>query len=443
MTRSRTVVSLVAVAALVGALGGPASSAAASDAQAERAVVRSQRAAVATQIDTMTADAAQIDAALAALDANVQGQQSLLANAQRAYEEAGNRAIGAEWKAAARAADVTRLETQLAVVAVDSYVNPPGQDLLDRLKAKTATQSAQKQAFLGAQANRTGDIVDQLRAAKYDLERERDAARAARAEAQRQQEEAQQRIVDLAVAQAQQQQFAASLEERLSAKLAEARALEATDKELSDRLIAEQEALAAKVRSIPVPSVPEAPPSQLPPPPPPSETGNPPPTNPPTGPPPTNPPPTNPPTGPPPTTPPVVPEPPRPPTPGTTWVRGIQVNSSIAGQVEALMAKAASDGVTLSGWGFRTYEEQVALRRQNCGWSDYAVYYAPSSSCSPPTAVPGTSMHERGLAIDFRANGGPINDRSNPGYIWLSQNAGNYGLKNLPSEPWHWSTSGS
>jgi hypothetical protein len=433
MARSRIFVSLVVVAALVGAIVAPAVTALASDAQAERAAVRGQRAAVATQIDTLTADASQIDAALAALDANVEGQQSLLANAQRAYEEAGNRATGAEWKAAARAADVTRLQSELAVVAVDSYVNPPGQELLDRLKAKTATESAQKQAFLGVQASRTGDVVDQLRSAKYELERERDVARAARAEAQRQLEEAQQRIADLAVAQVQQQQFAASLEERLSVKLAEAQALAATDKELSDQMMAEQEALAAKVRSIPVATpVPETPPAE---PPPPGGPSTPPPTDPPAGPPPTSPPQT----GPPPTTPPVVPEPPRPPTPGTTWVRGIQVASSLGGRLEALMAAAELAGFRLSGWGFRSYDEQVMLRRQNCGSSAYAIYYAPSSQCTPPTAIPGTSMHEQGLAIDFRSNGGAIEERSNPAFVWLSNNAGSYGLCNLPSEPWHWS----
>jgi len=51
-------------------------------------------------------------------------------------------------------------------------------------------------------------------------------------------------------------------------------------------------------------------------------------------------------------------------------------------------------------------------------------------------------MHERGLAIDFTNNGRLISSRSDPAYVWLSANAGTYGLHNLPSEPWHWSTTG-
>ncbi len=52
-------------------------------------------------------------------------------------------------------------------------------------------------------------------------------------------------------------------------------------------------------------------------------------------------------------------------------------------------------------------------------------------------------MHERGLAIDFTCNGSIIGSRSGPCYNWLKANAANYGLYNLPSEAWHWSTNGN
>jgi LAS superfamily LD-carboxypeptidase LdcB len=103
-----------------------------------------------------------------------------------------------------------------------------------------------------------------------------------------------------------------------------------------------------------------------------------------------------------------------------------------------MLAAAAADGVKLGGFGYRDSANQVRLRQQNCP----DPVNSPPSECDPPTAIPGTSMHERGLAIDFTANGQFITSHDNPGYEWLAANAGRFGFENLPSEPWHWSTNG-
>ena len=29
-----------------------------------------------------------------------------------------------------------------------------------------------------------------------------------------------------------------------------------------------------------------------------------------------------------------------------------------------------------------------------------------------------------------------------PAFVWLTEHAADYGLENLPSEPWHWSVDG-
>ncbi len=123
-------------------------------------------------------------------------------------------------------------------------------------------------------------------------------------------------------------------------------------------------------------------------------------------------------------------------------IEGIRVHTSIAANFQALMDAAAADGVNLSGWGWRDTRTQVRLRREHCGTSDYAIYRMPSGRCSPPTARPGSSQHERGLAIDFTYNGGSISTHRNPGFRWLSANAEAFGFRNLASEPWHWSTTG-
>ena len=126
-----------------------------------------------------------------------------------------------------------------------------------------------------------------------------------------------------------------------------------------------------------------------------------------------------------------------------TWVGGIQVHESIASKVQDLLEHAARDGIRLTGGGYRSAASQIALRRAHCGTSQWAIYQKPSYQCRPPTARPGRSMHERGLAIDFRHNGRSVNSRNSTAFRWLKANAATYGLYNLPSEPWHWSTNGN
>ena len=121
---------------------------------------------------------------------------------------------------------------------------------------------------------------------------------------------------------------------------------------------------------------------------------------------------------------------------------GIEVHVDIVDDIRRLLADAAAAGIELAGGGYRDPAQQIAVRRNNCGTSYYAIYEMPSSRCSPPTARPGRSQHEQGKAIDFTYNGRLIRSRSGPGWEWLKNNAANYGLFNLPSEPWHWSVNG-
>jgi hypothetical protein len=111
------------------------------------------------------------------------------------------------------------------------------------------------------------------------------------------------------------------------------------------------------------------------------------------------------------------------------------VDRSIADRVRAMIAAAAADGVTLTGGGHRTTAQQAEARRRN-GCPDLT---SPSSTCRIPTAPVGHSQHERGLAIDFDN----ASTRSTAVYRWLAAHAARYGLYNLPSEAWHWSTTGS
>jgi LAS superfamily LD-carboxypeptidase LdcB len=120
------------------------------------------------------------------------------------------------------------------------------------------------------------------------------------------------------------------------------------------------------------------------------------------------------------------------------------VASSLVGSLQSMMNAASSAGINLCGGGYRSSAGQIETRRNNCGTSYYDIYEKPASQCSPPTARPGQSMHERGLAVDFTCNGGGvIASHSSPCFQWLAGNASSYGFYNLPSEPWHWSSNGN
>jgi D-alanyl-D-alanine carboxypeptidase len=124
----------------------------------------------------------------------------------------------------------------------------------------------------------------------------------------------------------------------------------------------------------------------------------------------------------------------------TTQVYGTTVNKIAAYPFQQMVDAAAKAGIRLSGGGFRTKEQQIALRTRN-GCPD--VWAAPASSCRVPTAIPGRSLHELGLAVDLTAGGKSISSRKSAAFVWLAANAGRYGFVNLPSEPWHWSITGN
>ena len=117
---------------------------------------------------------------------------------------------------------------------------------------------------------------------------------------------------------------------------------------------------------------------------------------------------------------------------------GIYVCARLADKLDQMINAAKGSGINLTGGGYRSPDAQRALRIQNCAGDTTN----PSAPCNPPTAIPGASRHNNGLAIDFRCDGTLIQTTDNKCFLWLKSNASNYGLFNLPSEPWHWSIDG-
>jgi hypothetical protein len=93
----------------------------------------------------------------------------------------------------------------------------------------------------------------------------------------------------------------------------------------------------------------------------------------------------------------------------------------LAAAVEALVD--ASGGRISVGSGYRTYQEQAVL------WAEALARYGDPEIADDWVARPGTSMHERGLAVDLR------------GDLALAERlVADLGLPlhtPLPNEPWH------
>ena len=385
----------------------------ATDTRTKRANVRSEQAKVAAKVNALESSQEQVMAALQAMEENVRGQQAVLSEARRQAEVSAAEAAQAEKDAAQTTRDLDALRARVARYAVKAYVEPPGEELMRRFEAASAQEDATRNAFLNMQSRSDSDVIDQLRSTKARLEDELARAQAAKSAAETHAAEAEGALQSLSVAQSQQQAYASQVRQRLDETLSDAAFLSRMDAELGRQIAAEAAALARAVVGVPSSgsgsgsSNTTTPPS--------SGSGT---TTPPSG---NNP----------------------YPTPALTTVNGITVASSVADRVRGLLNAASADGINLTGYGYRDFNAQIALRRQNCGTTQYAIWEMPPDACSPPTARPGYSYHERGLAIDFMANGRFINSRSNPGFIWLAANAGRFGFYNLPSEPWHWDTRGT
>ncbi|MDZ7673874.1 MAG: M15 family metallopeptidase [Acidimicrobiales bacterium] len=407
---------LVAAAIAVLTLVLPAT-AHAGDPREEREDVRRKQAAAAADIDALRASDAEVEAALETLNSNVAAQEAALVDARRRAAQAEAALAEATELVNAKEAEIAELHDQVESVAVAAFVRPPNTDsLLDSLGAETLGEAELKQSLLQAKSSNQFDVLDQLERARQDLETARSEAEAAAAAAAENRAAVDAKLAEVRQAQNEQQQVAADVENRLDRRLSEAAALEDLDAELSAEIKKEQERLAALAaqaaanrRAREASSSNGSSGSS-------GSSGN----------------------G----------------GGGATTisitgsgsivsVNGIRVHQSIAGQLRSMLSAASSAGINLSGGGYRSPTGQIQTRRNNCGSSNYAVYQMPAGSCSPPTARPGTSMHERGLAVDFTYQGRIVNSRSSAAFQWLAANAAGYGFYNLPSEPWHWSVNGN
>lgn len=366
--------------------------------EAQRSKVRASKAKAAARVDALKATDEQIQSALDDLSDHVTSTTARLEDARRAAESAEADLAAATAAQAEAEVQLGALRDRIRTQAVEVFVSGGREDSWSIYSAQTATDATNRKTLLEYRATLNLDSLEDFRTIQENLAIARLRAANASERAKRHRGAVSRRLDSLKAAEAEQEKFAAQVDDRIEASLAEADSLAGIDKGLSDQIVSQQGALAKRVAAVRKKGG--------------STSGGSARTFATSG------------------------------GAGISTVQGIRVASSLASQLDALLNAARAAGIELSGGGYRDPSGQIAVRRSNCGSSNYAIYHAPASSCSPPTARPGQSMHEQGLAIDF-TSGGRTLSRGSAGYAWLKANAGSYGLQNLPSEPWHWSTNGN
>lgn len=389
--RHRRVAFLAAVAALA-TLATVVDAATPDELREQRRDVQAQAAELASEVDAATADVADLEVALAAAQANVDAQQAAVEAANRAVIDAD----AAQVAALEAITDLELREEQARIdlqnAVIDSYVSFQGFDDLEALgddpweasRVETLTE-------IGTGTGLEG--LDNLRAIGAELEFQRQLAEQAAAEAETTREEMRIRLAELETALAIEDQLLLEAIERQERRLGEAAALAALEAELSEEIRVEEQRIADAIANRIPPgsgSVTVPPDSDI----------------------------------------------------ELVTVGGITVNVLVEDQVRGILAAMSARGFNLGGGGYRSIESQIRLRRANCGTSDYAIWEMPASRCRPPTARPGLSQHEVGLAIDFTLNGRVLRTRDSDVFRALAEVAPQFGFYNLPSEPWHWSTTG-
>ena len=363
----------------------------------ERKKAQQEAATQAAAVDVQNAEVDELSAVLDALQANVNAQEVRVAEAQRKLDDANLRHVSAVAAVDAKQLEIDTLRAQLAERAISSFV---GRDDTSSLIVGTSdpNQAIRMQALVDSVSQDEADLSEQLKLAEEDLEIEQSLADVAAKEADAFRLEREAELGELQVARDAQAAVTEEAESKLDTLLLRQAELDervdqlsAAEKAEKDRLAEEARKLAEELAKKATPrtggGTPAAPVSAA----------------------------------------------------DNTNACGINVHTSISSRVCNMINAAAADGVSLSGGGYRSNASQISLRKAHCGTSNYAIWEMRASQCRPPTARPGRSNHEKGLAIDFNN----CSSRSSACYKWLASNASSYGFKNLPSEPWHWSVNGN
>ena len=363
----------------------------------ERERIQQEVVAAAGEVDVATADFETVAQALSDVNALVDLQEARLSDAEQAVRSAEALVAQAETRRGEIDVEMAELRALVADLAVAAFTGEDGEngaDLTAFLLNDDPTEAVRRRSLVQFQTGNLTDAVDRMRLLDAEIAQvEADRIRAVEA-AVINQSEAIERKIELDATADARAELVLDVEARLEARLAEASFLEEIDAANAAEIREQEEVIARQIREEAAREAAAAAARRAA----------------------------------------AQPAPALPSSGDIVDAEGFAVHVSVQDQVSRMIRDARADGVNLTGYSWRSPQRTAELRVIN-GCPD--VYNASPSSCRIPTARPGQSMHERGLAIDFRSCW-----RGSSCFTWLSNNAANYGYRNLPSESWHWSVNG-
>ena len=323
-----------------------------------RRQLQEQQAGLNGQIDATRAADQEVSAALSSAGGELEHQRLRVADTDRGVADAENAARRRTRRGPRRQSGEGASRRPAPEAAVDSYVRPPLDTQIDQLFTTGPGKSEVAPPWPAARcARQPTRSPDARRGAGPGACRGRAAA--AELDARKQHADAEARLVELDLAHQRQEDLVADVETRLDHLLSEAAALESRDADLAAQITQREAALAAQAAAAAAAAAAATPPHAH-------------------------------------------PASDQPPVSAyrssgsiaLATVGGIEVAAEIADQLGRMLAAAAADGITLEGGGWRSPDEQISIRMEVCGTSDYAIWEMPSWECSPPVARPGP-LHAR------------------------------------------------
>jgi murein DD-endopeptidase MepM/ murein hydrolase activator NlpD len=231
MTKTRKLAAAL-VLLLVVALAPPAWSAAPSP-EEQRDAAREKQAELATEVDTLKASNDELESAVRALDAGVEVQSNQTESAKRALQSAETGLGSAEAKLAATEARMGDLRIQVAEAAIQAYVHPGGDALLQIVRAENLGEASRRQVLLSSVVNSNRDALDQMRATRQDQQFDKANLARARELAEERRKAAADRLAELQEALSQQNRLKSALDTRIAEYTAEVDALSREEATLS------------------------------------------------------------------------------------------------------------------------------------------------------------------------------------------------------------------